>query len=53
MELVHGFDPVRVSSSDETSFGFQILKKTVMDMFPQVTVAPGKKVIYLVLLIFE
>ncbi|XP_062315377.1 N-fatty-acyl-amino acid synthase/hydrolase PM20D1.2-like [Osmerus eperlanus] len=41
MKLVHGFDPVRVSSSDETSFGFQILKKTVMDMFPQVTVAPG------------
>lgn len=41
MELVDGFDPLPVSSSDETSFGFQIIKKTVLDMFPQVTVAPG------------
>lgn len=42
MELVEGFDPLPVSSSDERSFGFQIIKKTVLDMFPTVTVAPGK-----------
>uniref|UniRef100_A0A3Q3G0C4 Peptidase M20 domain containing 1, tandem duplicate 1 n=1 Tax=Labrus bergylta TaxID=56723 RepID=A0A3Q3G0C4_9LABR len=41
MELVDGFDPLPVSSSDEKSFGFQIIKKTVLDMFPSVTVAPG------------
>ncbi|XP_068189224.1 N-fatty-acyl-amino acid synthase/hydrolase PM20D1.2 [Antennarius striatus] len=41
MELVHGFDPLPVSSTDEKSFGFQIIKKTVLDMFPTVTVAPG------------
>uniref|UniRef100_A0A8L0DLB6 Peptidase M20 dimerisation domain-containing protein n=1 Tax=Oncorhynchus mykiss TaxID=8022 RepID=A0A8L0DLB6_ONCMY len=41
MELVDGFDPLPVSSYDETSFGFQIIKKTVLDQFPQVTVAPG------------
>uniref|UniRef100_A0A6Q2YYU0 Peptidase M20 dimerisation domain-containing protein n=1 Tax=Esox lucius TaxID=8010 RepID=A0A6Q2YYU0_ESOLU len=41
MELMHGFDPLPISSYDETSFGFQIIKKTVLDQFPQVTVAPG------------
>ncbi|XP_068561300.1 N-fatty-acyl-amino acid synthase/hydrolase PM20D1.2 [Cebidichthys violaceus] len=41
MELVDGFDPLPVSSMDEKSFGFQIIKKTVLDMFPTVTVAPG------------
>uniref|UniRef100_A0A3Q4B9W0 Peptidase M20 dimerisation domain-containing protein n=1 Tax=Mola mola TaxID=94237 RepID=A0A3Q4B9W0_MOLML len=41
MELVDGFDPLPVSSSDEKSFGFQIIKKTVLDFFPSVTVAPG------------
>lgn len=41
MELVEGFDPLPVSSADEKSFGFQIIKKTVLDMFPTVTVAPG------------
>ncbi|XP_006628512.1 N-fatty-acyl-amino acid synthase/hydrolase PM20D1.2 [Lepisosteus oculatus] len=41
LELVNGFDPPRVSSYDEKSFGFQIIKKTVLDSFPQVTVAPG------------
>ncbi|XP_041712291.1 N-fatty-acyl-amino acid synthase/hydrolase PM20D1.2 [Coregonus clupeaformis] len=41
MELVNGFDPLPVSSYDETSFGFQTIKKTVLDQFPQVTVAPG------------
>ncbi|XP_073325968.1 N-fatty-acyl-amino acid synthase/hydrolase PM20D1.2 [Pagrus major] len=41
MELVDGFDPLPVSSTDEKSFGFQIIKKTVLDMFPTVTVAPG------------
>lgn len=43
IELVDGFDPLPVSSYGETSFGFQIIKKTVLDLFPQVTVAPGKK----------
>ncbi|XP_042263925.1 N-fatty-acyl-amino acid synthase/hydrolase PM20D1.2-like [Thunnus thynnus] len=41
IELVEGFDPLPVSSSDEISFGFQIIKKTVLDMFPTITVAPG------------
>lgn len=41
MELVEGFDPLPISSTDEKSFGFQIIKKTVLDMFPTVTVAPG------------
>lgn len=42
IELVDGFDPLPVSSADEKSFGFQIIKKTVLDMFPTVTVAPGR-----------
>uniref|UniRef100_A0A8B9LQE5 Peptidase M20 domain containing 1, tandem duplicate 2 n=1 Tax=Astyanax mexicanus TaxID=7994 RepID=A0A8B9LQE5_ASTMX len=41
IELVNGFDPLPISSFDEQSFGFQIIKKTVLDMFPQLTVAPG------------
>ncbi|XP_070695495.1 N-fatty-acyl-amino acid synthase/hydrolase PM20D1.2 [Pempheris klunzingeri] len=41
IELVDGFDPLPVSSADEKAFGFQIIKKTVLDMFPTVTVAPG------------
>ncbi|XP_027876762.1 N-fatty-acyl-amino acid synthase/hydrolase PM20D1.2 isoform X1 [Xiphophorus couchianus] len=41
IELIDGFDPLPVSSSDERSFGFQIIKKTVLDMFPTLTVAPG------------
>lgn len=42
IELVDGFDPLPISSYDEKSFGFQIIKKTVLDLFPEVTVAPGK-----------
>ncbi|XP_078144394.1 N-fatty-acyl-amino acid synthase/hydrolase PM20D1.2-like isoform X3 [Centroberyx gerrardi] len=41
MELVDGFDPLPVSSYDDKAFGFQIIKKTVLDLFPGVTVAPG------------
>ncbi|KAM9343441.1 N-fatty-acyl-amino acid synthase/hydrolase PM20D1.2 [Pholidichthys leucotaenia] len=41
VELVDGFDPPPVSSADETSFGYQIIKKTVLDMYPTLTVAPG------------
>ncbi|XP_036390148.1 N-fatty-acyl-amino acid synthase/hydrolase PM20D1.2-like [Megalops cyprinoides] len=41
VELVNGFDPLPVSSYDESAFGFQIIKKTVLDMFPQLAVAPG------------
>ncbi|XP_038138572.1 N-fatty-acyl-amino acid synthase/hydrolase PM20D1.2 [Cyprinodon tularosa] len=41
VELIDGFDPLPISSSDEQSFGFQIIKKTVLDMFPKLTVAPG------------
>uniref|UniRef100_A0A3P8TSM7 Peptidase M20 domain containing 1, tandem duplicate 1 n=1 Tax=Amphiprion percula TaxID=161767 RepID=A0A3P8TSM7_AMPPE len=41
IELVEGFDPLPVSSADEKSFGYQIIKKTVLDIFPTVTVAPG------------
>ncbi|XP_061530194.1 N-fatty-acyl-amino acid synthase/hydrolase PM20D1.2 isoform X2 [Phycodurus eques] len=41
IELIEGFDPLPVSSSDDKSYGFQIIKKTVLDMFPTVSVAPG------------
>ncbi|XP_053499242.1 N-fatty-acyl-amino acid synthase/hydrolase PM20D1.2 [Ictalurus furcatus] len=41
VKLMKGFDPLPISSYDEQSFGFQIIKKTVLDMFPEVTVAPG------------
>uniref|UniRef100_A0A671KEJ6 Peptidase M20 domain containing 1, tandem duplicate 2 n=1 Tax=Sinocyclocheilus anshuiensis TaxID=1608454 RepID=A0A671KEJ6_9TELE len=40
VELVDGFDPLPISSYDEQAFGFQIIKKTVQSMFPQLTVAP-------------
>lgn len=39
---MNGFDPLPISSYDEQSFGFQIITKTVLDMFPEVTVAPGE-----------
>lgn len=42
VELIDGFDPLPVSSMDDKSFGFQIIKKTVLEMFPTVTVAPGR-----------
>lgn len=42
IELVEGFDPLPISSTDEKAFGFQIIKKTVLDMFPSVTIAPGR-----------
>ncbi|XP_055044044.2 N-fatty-acyl-amino acid synthase/hydrolase PM20D1.2 isoform X2 [Misgurnus anguillicaudatus] len=41
IELVNGFDPLPISSYDERSFGYQIIKKTVQGMFPHVSVAPG------------
>uniref|UniRef100_A0A673M612 Probable carboxypeptidase PM20D1.2 n=1 Tax=Sinocyclocheilus rhinocerous TaxID=307959 RepID=A0A673M612_9TELE len=41
VELVNGFDPLSISSYDENTFGYQIIKKTVQSMFPQLTVAPG------------
>uniref|UniRef100_A0A8C6PUF4 Peptidase M20 domain containing 1 n=1 Tax=Nothobranchius furzeri TaxID=105023 RepID=A0A8C6PUF4_NOTFU len=41
IQLMDGFEPLPVSSSNERSFGFQIIKKTVLDTFPTVTVAPG------------
>ena len=43
VEVVDGFDPLPVSSYSETSYGFQILKKSILDVFPQLTVAPGRK----------
>lgn len=52
IELIDGFDPLPVSSSDEKSFGFQIIKKTVLDMFPAVTVAPGRSHIFLIVIIW-
>lgn len=42
VELINGFDPLPISPYDEQSFGFQIVKKTVLDIFPEVTVAPGE-----------
>lgn len=44
LDLVNGFDPLPISSYDEHSFGYQIIKKTVQGIFPQVNVAPGKSV---------
>lgn len=41
LELIEGFEPLPVSSTDKKSFGFQIIKKTVLEQFPSVTVAPG------------
>ncbi|XP_057175777.1 N-fatty-acyl-amino acid synthase/hydrolase PM20D1.1-like [Triplophysa rosa] len=41
VELMKGFDPLPVSSYDEHTFGYQIIKKTAKDIFPQVTVTPG------------
>uniref|UniRef100_A0A7N8X4W5 Peptidase M20 domain containing 1, tandem duplicate 1 n=1 Tax=Mastacembelus armatus TaxID=205130 RepID=A0A7N8X4W5_9TELE len=41
IELIDGSDPLPVSSADEKSFGFQIIKKTVLEIFSTVTVAPG------------
>ncbi|XP_067227366.1 N-fatty-acyl-amino acid synthase/hydrolase PM20D1.2-like [Chanodichthys erythropterus] len=41
VEMVNGFDPLPISSYDEQAFGFQVIKKTVQVMFPQLTVAPG------------
>ncbi|XP_056588199.1 N-fatty-acyl-amino acid synthase/hydrolase PM20D1.2 [Triplophysa dalaica] len=41
LDLVNGFDPLPISSYDEHSFGYQIIKKTVQGIFPQVNVAPG------------
>ncbi|XP_039863883.1 N-fatty-acyl-amino acid synthase/hydrolase PM20D1.2-like [Simochromis diagramma] len=41
VELVNGFDPLPISGADEKVFGFQIIKKTVLDLFPTVTVAPA------------
>ncbi|XP_041084868.1 N-fatty-acyl-amino acid synthase/hydrolase PM20D1.2-like [Polyodon spathula] len=41
VDLISGFDPLPVSSHSETSFGYQIIKKTVLELFPQVSVAPG------------
>ncbi|XP_051736253.1 N-fatty-acyl-amino acid synthase/hydrolase PM20D1.2-like [Ctenopharyngodon idella] len=41
VEMVDGFDPLPISSYDEQAFGFQVIKKTVQVMFPQLTVAPG------------
>ncbi|KAM9830932.1 N-fatty-acyl-amino acid synthase/hydrolase PM20D1.2-like isoform 2-T12 [Syngnathus typhle] len=41
MELIEGFDPLPVSSFDEKSFGFQMVKKSILDLFPTVAVAPG------------
>ncbi|XP_052449840.1 N-fatty-acyl-amino acid synthase/hydrolase PM20D1.1 [Carassius gibelio] len=41
VEFVSGFDPLPISSYDEDTFGYQIIKKTVHDIFPEVTVSPG------------
>ncbi|KAL4645980.1 putative carboxypeptidase PM20D1 [Arapaima gigas] len=41
IELITGFDPLPLSSFDDKAFGYQIIKKTLLDMFPQVSVAPG------------
>ncbi|KAK7915804.1 hypothetical protein WMY93_011565 [Mugilogobius chulae] len=40
IEVVSGFDPLPISPYDERAFGYQLIKKTVLDMFPSVTVVP-------------
>ncbi|XP_072305231.1 N-fatty-acyl-amino acid synthase/hydrolase PM20D1.2 [Eucyclogobius newberryi] len=41
IDVINGFDPLPISPYDETSFGYQLIKKTVLDMFSSVTVVPG------------
>ncbi|XP_063064584.1 N-fatty-acyl-amino acid synthase/hydrolase PM20D1.2-like [Engraulis encrasicolus] len=41
IELLDGFDPLPVSSFSSKAFGYQVIKRTVLDMFPQVAIAPG------------
>uniref|UniRef100_A0AAY4E3H9 Peptidase M20 dimerisation domain-containing protein n=1 Tax=Denticeps clupeoides TaxID=299321 RepID=A0AAY4E3H9_9TELE len=41
IEVLGGFDPLPVSDYSNKAFGYQILKKTALEQFPQVTVAPG------------
>ncbi|XP_062397951.1 N-fatty-acyl-amino acid synthase/hydrolase PM20D1.2-like [Sardina pilchardus] len=41
ISLLTGFDPLPVSSYGAKAFGYQVIKKTVLDQFPQVTIAPG------------
>lgn len=52
VEFVSGFDPLPVSSYDDDTFGYQIIKKTVRDIFPQVTVSPGKAFSIVITVIF-
>lgn len=42
VDFVSGFDPLPISSYDEDTFGYQIIKKTVHDIFTEATVSPGK-----------
>ncbi|CAL1606624.1 unnamed protein product [Knipowitschia caucasica] len=41
IDVVYGFDPLPISPYDEMAFGYQLIKRTVLDMFPSVTVVPG------------
>ncbi|NP_001032448.2 N-fatty-acyl-amino acid synthase/hydrolase PM20D1.1 precursor [Danio rerio] len=41
VEFINGFDPLPISSYEDDTFGYQIIKKSVQDIFPQVTVTPG------------
>nr|XP_055044045.1 N-fatty-acyl-amino acid synthase/hydrolase PM20D1.1 [Misgurnus anguillicaudatus] len=41
VELIEGFDPLPISYYNEYTFGYQIIKKTAKDIFPQITVTPG------------
>uniref|UniRef100_A0A3B4B0Y2 Peptidase M20 dimerisation domain-containing protein n=1 Tax=Periophthalmus magnuspinnatus TaxID=409849 RepID=A0A3B4B0Y2_9GOBI len=41
IDIVEGFDPLPISPYDETAFGYQLIKKTLLDLYPSVTVVPG------------
>ena len=42
IDLLNGFDPLPVSDYTDKAFGYQVIKKTVLDMFPHVAIAPGE-----------
>ncbi|KAG2468192.1 P2012 hydrolase, partial [Polypterus senegalus] len=41
VEVISAGEPLPISSYNATSFGYQIIKKTAQEIFPQVVVAPG------------
>uniref|UniRef100_A0A4W3GKN8 Peptidase M20 domain containing 1 n=2 Tax=Callorhinchus milii TaxID=7868 RepID=A0A4W3GKN8_CALMI len=44
IDLLYGFDPLPTSPHDELAFGYQIIRTTVENVFPEVFVIPGLSV---------